>query len=200
MSSKDNSFRYKSQTSLFLVEVIIAVFFFAITAVVCIRIFVKAHTITDRSREMTQSYIEADNMAQVFMNYGGNIDGILSKYSEYALTLSQEGNYTGVILICFDKDFKPISHPTDNIDETISSTAYELILTQTLVDAADLYSDCSPATRIGFACDATIYVFDTKLSDFLITDTHFDDLNQFKDNTILTLPLDLYLGDIDTEA
>ena len=200
MSLKDNSFRYKSQSSLFLIEVIIAVFFFAITAAICIRIFVKAHTITDKSREMTQSYIEADNMAQVFMNSGAHIEGILSRYSQYALTLSQEGNYTGTILICFDSDFNPIPHPTENIDNTISITAYELILVQTLVDADDLYSDCSDATRIGYACDATIYVFDTELADFLITDTHFEDLDQFKDNTILTLPLDLYLGDIDPEA
>ena len=197
---KDNSFRYKSQSSLFLIEVIIAVFFFAITAVVCIRIFVKAHALTDKSSMMTQSYIEADNMAQVFMNSGARIDGILVKYSEYALTLSQEGNYTGTILICFDKDFNPISHPTENIDNTIANAAYELVLVQNLVTASDLYRDCSDSAMIGYACDATIYLFDTQLSDFIITDTHFDDLDQFKDSTVLTLPLDLYLGDIDTEA
>ena len=197
---KDNSFRYKSQSSLFLIEVIIAVFFFAITAVVCIRIFGKAHTLTDNSRMMTQSYIVADNMAQVFMNSGARIDNILAKYSEYALTLSQEGNYTGTILICFDENFSPISHPTENIDETISNAAYELVLVQTLTTADDLYNDCSESIMIGYACDATIYIFDTKLADFLITDTHFDNLDQFKDHTVLTLPLDLYLGDIDTEV
>lgn len=196
----DNSFRYKSQSSLFLIEVIIAVFFFAITAVVCIRIFVKSHTVSDQSHELAQGYIEADNMAQVFINSGGNIDQITSKYPEYAVILSQEGHYTGTLLICYDKDFNPIAHPTENIDETIASCAYELILTLELENSSDLYLDYSSEKRIGYACNATIYIFDIELADILITDTYFSNPQQFKDNNILTLPLDIYLGDIDIEA
>lgn len=196
---QDKSIHLKNQSSLFLIEVIIAVFFFAITAVVCIRIFVKSHNVTDESRELTKGYIEADNMAQVFMNSGANIEVIVSRYSEYALVLSQEGSYTGTIVICYDSDFNPIEHPTDDITYTINSTAYELVLTQKLEDSSDTYNDCSSGNLQGYACTATISIYDVELSDDLITDTYQEDISVYEDNKVLTLPLDLYLGNIDTE-
>jgi hypothetical protein len=196
----DGSAYTRNQSSLFLIEVIIAVFFFAITAVVCIRIFVKAHIVSENSQVLTQTYIEADNIAQVFINSGANIDLIISRYSEYAVTLSQEGDYTGTILILYDSDFKPIPHPTDNIDQTIESTAYELILTQSLEDALDLYEGLNSYAEAGYACKASIYIYDIQLSDTLITDAYFENLKEHAENRVLTLPIDLYLGDIDTGA
>jgi hypothetical protein len=196
----DGSAYTRNQSSLFLIEVIIAVFFFAITAVVCIRIFVKAHIVSEKSQELTQSYIEADNIAQVFINSGANIDLIISRYSEYAVTLSQEGDYTGTILILYDSDFKPIPNPTDNINQTIESTAYELILTQSLEDALDVYEGLNSYEEAGYACKASIYIYDIQLSDTLITDTYFENLKEHAENRVLALPIDLYLGDIDTGA
>lgn len=193
----DGFIRTRNQSSLFLIEVIIAVFFFAITAVVCIRIFVKAHIVSEKSHELTQSYIEADNMAQVFMNCGASIDLIISHYSEYAVTLSQEGDYTGTIVIFYDSDYRPIPHPTDNINETVASTAYELILSQNLEDASDVYEDSLSHQGSGYACRASIYIYDIQLSDTLITDTYFESLKEHEENKVLTLPIDLYIGDVD---
>ena len=80
------------------------------------------------------------------------------------MTLSQEGDYTGTILILYDSDFKPIPHPTDNIDQTIESTAYELILTQSLEDALDVYEGLNSYAEAGYACKASIYIYDIQLS------------------------------------
>ena len=39
-----------------------------------------------------------------------------------------------------------------------------------------------------------------QLSDTLITDAYFENLKEHEENRVLTLPIDLYLGDIDTGA
>lgn len=197
MDTNNEVFKRRNRSSLFLIEVIIAVFFFTITAVICIRIFVKSHIISNNSTIVTNGYIEAENMASVFFNSGANVDLITTYYSEYALILSQEGNYTGTILICYDNDFNPIAHPADNIDNTIESSAYELVLVQSLNNAADEFADCSSYEKNGYACSATIYFFDVKLSDAIITDNIYYDPDFLDNYKLLELPLDMFLGDVD---
>lgn len=54
------------KSSLFLMELIIVLFFFALCAAVCVNIFAKAKLINDKSYELNKSIVAAQNAAECF--------------------------------------------------------------------------------------------------------------------------------------
>ena len=54
---------------MFLMELIIVIFFFALTSAVCIRVFVKAHDIADSTEGMNLAVLWAENAGEVFAEY-----------------------------------------------------------------------------------------------------------------------------------
>ena len=186
----------RNRSSLFLMETVIVIFFFAITCVICIRIFVRSYILSETSSELTKSSLWADNMSQVFYSSGGDLDQILDTFCEYSVALAQEGTYEGTLLICFDKDWQPISHPASDIDTTIANTCYELILTEKLEDAATWYKDYSTSKRSGYAVAGNIYIYDVALSDELITEIG----SVTTDNAVFSLPVDIYIGDVSIDS
>ena len=65
--------RNSSRTGLFLMELILAVLFFSLAGVVCIRLFVSSHTLSEKSVELNHGILWAQNVAEAF--YGCNGDG-----------------------------------------------------------------------------------------------------------------------------
>lgn len=66
--------RTKSRTTLFLMEMIIAVFFFAVTSAICAQVFAKAHFVSIHTRELNQAILHAESMAEVFRSVDGDTD------------------------------------------------------------------------------------------------------------------------------
>ncbi len=66
----------KSKASLFLMELIIVIFFFALTSAICLRVFVKAHEIADTTEGMNKAVLWAENAGELFYEYGEDQDAI----------------------------------------------------------------------------------------------------------------------------
>ena len=62
----------KSRTALFLMEMIVIMFFFSLTAAVCIRVFVKAHLVGRDTKDLNNAVLVAENAGELFYEYGEN--------------------------------------------------------------------------------------------------------------------------------
>lgn len=66
----------KSKTALFLMELIIVILFFALTSAVCMQVFVKAHTIGQKTEGTNYAVLWADNAAECFFAYDGDEEAV----------------------------------------------------------------------------------------------------------------------------
>ena len=57
-----------SRSSLFLMELIIAILFFSLTGAVCIQLFVKAHLISRSTIELNHAIVQAQNLAEIWLS------------------------------------------------------------------------------------------------------------------------------------
>lgn len=87
-----------SKSSLFLMELIIALLFFSLASTVCIRLFVNAHSLSSQTVDTNYAVNYAQNMAESFIGCGGDLQTMQtvidkSQLSEvdYALYLEQNG-------------------------------------------------------------------------------------------------------------
>lgn len=68
--------RSSSRAGLFLIELIIAIVFFAVASAICIQLFVKAHLISARSSDLGAASLIAQNYAEEYkaMSYGEKLE------------------------------------------------------------------------------------------------------------------------------
>ena len=93
-----------SKSSLFLMELIIALFFFSLSSTVCIRLFVNAHSLSRQTVDMNYAVNYAQNMAEAFMGCNGDLhtlqavmdDSLLSEDGS-TLSLEQNGYCTNLV-------------------------------------------------------------------------------------------------------
>ena len=62
----------KSKSALFLLELVIAITFLALSSVICIRLFVAAHTISRQTSDLNMAVIASQSVAEVFKATGGD--------------------------------------------------------------------------------------------------------------------------------
>lgn len=89
------------KSSLFLMELIIVLFFFALCAAVCVNIFIKAKLISNQSYELNKSIIASQNAAECFKAANANINTL----AEF-LHGTAEGD---VVKIGYDKNWQNIN-------------------------------------------------------------------------------------------
>ncbi len=77
-----------SQANLFLFELILATVFLSLSSVVCIQLYLRAHTLSTRSAARTHAITEAQNVAELWLAGGALPDEIY--YDEDWNTLSPE--------------------------------------------------------------------------------------------------------------
>lgn len=93
-----------SKTGLFLMELIIVIFFFALTSAISLQVFVKAHSYDVATENMLNSVIWADNASSIFYEYGSDPIAM-------AQALAPEGTYlinSKTIVFYLDKDYQPV--------------------------------------------------------------------------------------------
>ena len=75
-----------SQSSLFLMELIITILFFSLASTVCIQLFSKAHLLSQSTIEENHAVIQAQNMAELFLACDGELSqmGAYSSQLEYS--------------------------------------------------------------------------------------------------------------------
>ena len=68
----------RSKSGLFLMELIIAICFFAIASAICVQLFARAHTLSQRSKGIQMAVMNAQSVAEGFRGLEGDIDALAS--------------------------------------------------------------------------------------------------------------------------
>lgn len=84
--------KQKPRSTLFLMEMIIAVCFFAVTAAICTQVFVKAHILTGRTSELNQAVLHAENAAEAFRSSDGDFESFALLFPEAEVYSKNELN------------------------------------------------------------------------------------------------------------
>lgn len=101
-----SNIRKSSKSGLFLIELIIAIVFFALTSAVCVQLFVRAHLVSRSSSETTTAVIEARNAAECFRASGGSAEKLASLLGSGAPEISGESERYAVY---YDGDWQRVS-------------------------------------------------------------------------------------------
>ena len=70
------------RSSLFLMELIIAILFFSLASTVCVRIFVKSHTLGQESIQLNHAVSAATSVAEIFRNQENPFDILERQYPD----------------------------------------------------------------------------------------------------------------------
>ena len=116
-----------SKSSLFLMELIIALLFFSLASTVCIRLFVKAHSLSNQTVDTNYAVNYAQNMAEAFIGCDGDMQTLQavmdkSRLSEDGCTLflEQDGYLTSLICSGFPEPGTTISADIDVYKTAVS--------------------------------------------------------------------------------
>jgi len=116
-----------SRTSLFLMELIIAVFFFSLASAVSIRLFVSAHTLTEKSTALSNATIWSQNLSEAFYSCKGDLQKIANLYPTAYTT-------PDTVILFFDNKWNIVKN-------THSDASYEVLLITEKASASSVYSD-----------------------------------------------------------
>ena len=166
-----------SKLSLFLMELIVAILFFSLSAAVCVRLFVHAHLMAERTENLSSAVIWSQNLSESFTALKGNLEEISDLYPDSYLT-------EDTLVLFFDENW-------ESVDETLSKASYEAVLKVKRDSAANVYGDVTDydVTLIGDALAGTIAVMDIRSLDDVIMDIPEDG-----SMILLTSNVDVYLG------
>ena len=89
--------RQNTRSSLFLIELILAILFFSLASAVCIQVFVKAHFMSQSARELTLGSGYASSAAEVLAHTDGSYEAVKELLPE---ALKKDGT----IFFCYDRD------------------------------------------------------------------------------------------------
>ena len=113
-------------------ELIIVIFFFALTSAVCLQVFVKAHDTARYTRGLNLSVLWADNVSEIFYEYGADSDTIkktvadafdLEDYS-YSLDFSSDASFD-YLTFTFTDSLKSEDIYTVTFKQHIQEVAHE---------------------------------------------------------------------------
>ncbi len=135
-----------SKTSLFLMELIIAILFFSVSGAICVQLFVRAHMLSETSVEMNNSVLWTQNISEVFCALKGNLHSIADFYQDSSIVIvSYEDNpEVGTMVMFFDENFELIDFPTEN--GALDNAKYELLLCISELSASEVYADTAADT------------------------------------------------------
>lgn len=110
------------KSSLFLMELIIAIAFFTIASAVCIQLFVKSHLLGNDTRELNAAVNLASSAAESFRQCDGSAKKLLALLPELVQTKasSMEAYYDEQFLSCDKADAAYTMQITLNADEQFS--------------------------------------------------------------------------------
>lgn len=95
--------RSTKSESLFLIEMIVVVFFFAVCAVVCARLFVQSHRMKAESEQLTRAVMDAQNAAELFYATGGDLNAMYTVLPEDAVAITaQDGDFLDGHITIYD--------------------------------------------------------------------------------------------------
>lgn len=81
---KQRPVKHLSQSALFLLELIIATAYLALSSVVCIRLYLYAHNLSAASAAKTNAIREVQNLAEAWLSSDGSLSSAIFLYQETA--------------------------------------------------------------------------------------------------------------------
>ena len=130
-----------SKSSLFLMELIIALLFFSLASTVCIQLFVKSYTLSQETTDLNYAINSAQNMAEAFIGCNGDLSFIASLFEEYTVSIHEsslsftEDEYTTLLTISSDDAIPGLLLGEISVVRDPSSfTIYELTVEHYLAD------------------------------------------------------------------
>ncbi len=174
-----------SKLSLFLMELIIAIFFFSLSAAVCVRLFASAHTLSERTENLENSVMWVQNLSEAFVSAGGDLGRIAPLFPKGYVSETSEDGTSGSIILIFDQDW-------ELMDSALSGASYEVILHVDTGDASEVYSDVNTygTALAGRAAIGDIAVYDLRGKDGVITG-----ISGNQDDVFYSLRVDTYIGE-----
>ena len=89
------------RSTLFLMELIMAILLFSLAAAVCVQVFVKSHTIEKESTALTKAVFASSSVAEIFRSSDDYEELLLAEFPQ---AISENDGY----LIYYDEDFSPV--------------------------------------------------------------------------------------------
>lgn len=120
----------KSKSALFLMELIIVIFFFALTSAVCLQVFVKAHDTAYTTECLNSAVLWADNACACFYEYGNDKAAIENTLNT---AFDLEG-FTYQLTFAEDDSFEYMTF--EFIDITKNNTVYSYTFKQHIQEVA----------------------------------------------------------------
>ena len=176
--------RGNSKLSLFLMELIVAIMFFSLSAAVCVRLFVGAHIMSENTEDLNNATIWTQNLAEAFTGANGNLQKISELFPGAYVTSDSEDAEEGTLILFFDDKW-------ELLDEQPSGAAYEALLVITKEEAQEVYSDVNTygVTLEGKSAVGKIGVMNTSASTDIVSVIPEDEASM-----ILLTTVDVYLG------
>ncbi len=103
-----------SKNSLFLMELMLSILFFALTGAVCLQLFVKAHTLSQETINLNHSVTLSQNLADIFLAENGSLTEFPSLFDSQKDCMSIVTDSNGTICsfgLCYDAEWNP--HPAE---------------------------------------------------------------------------------------
>lgn len=121
-----------SKSALFLMELILAIFFFSLASAVCIQLFVKAHLIGASTTNKNHSILWAQNIAEVYTGTGADFNATVSALN--ATPVSDRS-----FCLYFDSDWNPASPESAAFIASVTTQSIDNMSTAkiTLTDASN---------------------------------------------------------------
>ena len=96
----------KANSGLFLLEMILVILFFSLTAAVYVRLFATAFQTGDASRNLTQAVMISQNLAEAFYANGGDEAAMRSLFPDAHVSGDTAGDeYASGFLLSYDEDW-----------------------------------------------------------------------------------------------
>ena len=177
--------RGNSRLSLFLMELILAIMFFSLSAAVCVRLFTSAHFMAEGAKNISRASIWSQNLAEAFESSQGDLSGIEKLYPDAYVSHNADdpSGRGGYIILFFDENWNRI--------DSLAGAAYFASINIATKEAGEVYSDVTdygvPLT--GKASIGYIAVLDVRgiEGDFLPE-------NVDPGRAIMNFKVDAYLG------
>lgn len=178
MSTQENS-----RTSLFLMELIICIMFFALASAVCLRLFSSAYLLAEKDSNLNHALIWSQNFSESFYGCNGRIIQMSNQYHDAFVTIS-DNETDGSIVLFFDDEW-------NQVDNSLEVASYEAVIVIRKTTAKEAYSDVNNygVDLQGNAMTGKIAILDLRGQ----TDT-YSDLPSDDKMIIYTSSVDQYIG------
>lgn len=96
---------YASRSSLFLIELIISIFFFIVSAAIILQLFVTSHFISKDTININNALYHSQNISEVFLGNNGLFSELKDVYKELDVKICNIENLDSILLF-FDENWK----------------------------------------------------------------------------------------------